>query len=204
MILGSKEPTIIPIILLPKPISCAGIGVWSPRKISTNNQDPILTEAEYNELVKLYEEGASTKSGKSAAIKNFQRKYHQKFPKEALAAIQKTTKEKGLSNKAKQMGLTVDDILAGKDVQKILESNEDEYWGDRTKQYMASINSAYNKRPPLQLNTLGAAASTTGQSTTVKPGIDVVPLKKNNVMDALGMMSQLFQNRSFPPMDQRH
>jgi hypothetical protein len=173
---------------------------------ATTSQDPILTEAEYNELVKLYNEGAATSSGKSAAIKNFQRKYHQKFPKEALAAIQKTTKEKGLSNKAKQMGLTVDDILAGKDIQKILESNEDEFWGDRTKQYMANVNAAYNKipaAPSLQTNTLGAAASTTGQGTKDKPGIDVVPLKKNNALDALGMISQLFQRRQFPPMDQR-
>lgn len=170
---------------------------------TTVSQDPVLTEAEYNELVKLYEEGASTSSGKSAAIKNFQRKYHQKFPQEALAAIQKTTRENGLSNKAKELGLTKEDILAGKNVDKILESNEDEFWGPRTKQYMASINSAFNKRPPLQLNTLGAAASTTGQSTTVKPGIDVVPLKKNNALDALGMISQLFQNRRFPSMDQR-
>ena len=173
---------------------------------ATTSQDPVLTEAEYNELVKLYNEGAATSSGKSAAIKNFQRKYHQKFPKEALAAIQKTTKEKGLSNKAKQMGLTVDDILAGKDIQKILESNEDEFWGDRTKQYMANVNAAYNKipaAPSLQTNTLGAAASTTGQGTKDKPGIDVVPLKKNNALDALGMISQLFQRRQFPPMDQR-
>ena len=169
---------------------------------TTTSQDPILTEAEYNELVKLYEEGASTKSGKSAAIKTFQRKYHQKFPQEALAAIQKTTRENGLSNKAKQMGLTKEDILAGKNIDKILESNEDEFWGPRTRQYMASINSAFNKRPPLQLNTLGTATAS-GQSKTDKPGIDVVPLKKNNVLDALGMISQLFQNRRFPSMDQR-
>ena len=174
--------------------------------VTTTTQDPILTEAEYNELVKLYEEGASTSSGKSAAIKTFQRKYHQKFPKEALAAIQKTTRENGLSNKAKEMGLTVEDILAGKNVDKILESNEDEFWGPRTKQYMASINSAFNNRPAapsLQTNTLGTAASTTGQAATDKKGIDVVPLKRNSAIDALGMISQLFQRRQFPAMDQR-
>ena len=166
-------------------------------------EEPALTEAEYNELVKLYEEGEATPSKKSAAIKNFQRKYHQKFPKEALAAIQKTTRENGLSNEAKKLGLTKEDILAGKDIDKILQSNEDEFWGPRTKQYMASINSAFNKRPPLQLNALGATASTTGQSTTAKPGIDVVPLKKNSAMDAMGMISQLFQRKNFPAMDQR-
>jgi hypothetical protein len=173
---------------------------------TTVSQDPVLTEAEYNELVKLYNEGAATTSKKSAAIKTFQRKYHQKFPQEALAAIQKTTRENGLSNKAKQMGLTVDDILAGKNVDKILESNEDEFWGPRTQQYMASINSAFNKRPAapaFQTNTLGTGASTTGQSTTAKPAIDVVPLKKNNMLNALGMISQFFQDKSFPAMDQR-
>jgi hypothetical protein len=173
---------------------------------NADNQEPVLTEAEYNELVKLYNEGASTKSKKSDAIKTFQRKYHQKFPKEALAAIQKTTKENGLSNKAKEMGLTVEDILAGKDIDKILESNEDTFWGPRTQQYMANINSAFNKRPaapPLQLSTLGTGASTTGQSTTAKPAIDVVPLKKNNVLNALGMIGQFFQDRSFPAMDPR-
>jgi len=166
-------------------------------------EEPALTEAEYNELVKLYEEGEATPSKKSAAIKNFQRKYHQKFPKEALAAIQKTTKENGLSNEAKKLGLTKEDILAGKDIDKILQSNEDEFWGPRTKQYMASINSAFNKRSPLQLNTLGTAASTTGPAATDKKGIDVVPLKKNNVMDAMGMISQFFQRKNFPGMDQR-
>ena len=170
---------------------------------SATSQDPILTEAEYNELVKLYNEGASTSSGKSDAIKTFQKKYHQKFPKEALAAIQKTTAEKGLSNKARDMGLTKEDILAGKDIQKILESNEDEYWGDRTKQYMASINSAFNKRAPLQLNTFNIPDVTAKQTTTDKKGIDVVPLKKNNVLNALGLISQFFQNKSFPAMDQR-
>lgn len=173
---------------------------------TTTSQDPVLTEAEYNELVKLYEEGEATPSKKSAAIKNFQRKYHQKFPKEALAAIQKTTRENGLSNEAKKLGLTKEDILAGKNIDKILQSNEDEFWGPRTKQYMASINSAFNKRPAapsLQTNTLGTPASTTGQVATDKKGIDVVPLKKNNALDAMGMMSQFFQNRRFPSMDQR-
>jgi len=173
---------------------------------TTTSQDPVLTEAEYNELVKLYEEGAATKSKKSDAIKTFQRKYHQKFPQEALAAIQKTTKENGLSNKAKEMGLTVEDILAGKNVDKILESNEDTFWGPRTKQYMANINSAFNKRPaapPLQTNTLGTPTTTTGQAATDKKGIDVVPLKKNNMLNALGMISQFFQDKSFPAMDQR-
>ena len=184
------------------------IFMWDKSKQTSqaDNQNPVLTEAEYNELVKLYEEGASTKSGKSAAIKNFQRKYHQKFPQESLAAIQKTTRENGLSNKAKQMGLTEDDIASGKDVQKILESNEDEFWGPRTKQYMASINSAFNKRPAapsLQTNTLGTPASTTGPAATDKKGIDVVPLKKNNLMDAMGMISQFFQRKNFPGMDQR-
>jgi hypothetical protein len=179
------------------------------RKAQTGNtttpQEPVLTEAEYNDMVKLYNEGAGTKSGKSGSIKEFQKLYHQKFPKEALAAIQKTTRENGLSNEAKKLGLTKEDILAGKDVQKILQSNEDEFWGPRTKQYMANVNSAFNKTPaasPIQLNTLGTA-STTGQSTTAKPSIGVVPLKKNNALDAIGMIGQFFQNKNFPGMDPR-
>jgi hypothetical protein len=170
---------------------------------TTATEEPVLTEAEYNELVKLYNEGASTPSRKSDAIKTFQRKYHQKFPQEALAAIQKTTKENGLSNEAKKLGLTKEDIASGKDIDKILQSNEDTFWGPRTQQYMASINSAYNKRAPLQLNTLGVPIPATGQAATDKKEIGVVPLKNNPTMDIMGMMGQLFQRKQFPPMDPR-
>jgi hypothetical protein len=170
---------------------------------NTNNQDPILTEEEYNEFLEEYEQSKATGSKKNPVNLKFQRHYHKKFPNEALAAIQKITKEKGLSKKAKEMGLTADDILAGKDVQKILESNEDEYYGPITDLYKANVNSAYKKKSDntssLKLNSLG----TNGESKTDKKGIDVVPLKKNNVLDAFGMISQLFQNRSFPPMDPR-
>jgi len=55
---------------------------------------------------------------KSQSSLKFQRRYHKFFPDEALAAIQKTTAAQGLSNKAKQLGLTVADIASGKDVDK--------------------------------------------------------------------------------------
>jgi hypothetical protein len=172
---------------------------------TTTSQEPALTEAEYNEFIKQYEESKSTGNKKNPVNIKFQRAYHKKFPKESLTAIQKTTAEKGLSNKAKQMGLTKEDIASGKDLDRILQSNEDEYYGPITEQYKTNITSAYNNRPaaaPFQLNTLGAAPATE-QTATDKKGIDVVPLKRNSALDAMGMISQLFQNRKFPSIDPR-
>jgi hypothetical protein len=103
------------------------------------------------------------------------------------------------------MGLTKEDIASGKDLDRILQSNEDEYYGPITEQYKTNITSAYNNRPaaaPLQLNALGAVPATE-QTATDKKGIDVVPLKRNSALDAMGMISQLFQNRKFPSIDPR-
>jgi hypothetical protein len=164
--------------------------------------DGDITEEQYNDFVKKYESSKSTKGKANKDTLEFQRAYHKAFPKEALAAIQKTTKENGLSNKAKKMGLTKEDILAGKDVAKILQSNEDQYHGPRTDQYMASVRSHFNKAPDLKLNTLGATPPAAVTDTT-KPGIGVVPLKNNNFIDIASMLSGAFQNDNMPPIDPR-
>jgi len=165
-------------------------------------EEPSITEEQYNNFVKLYEEGKNTKSKKSPSIKNFQHLYHQSFPKEALAAIQKTTKENGLSNKAKAMGLTVEDIASGKDVNKILESNEDEYFGPRTEQYMAKIASRFKKTPELGLTPL-ATKTTPTATTTDKKGIDVVPLKENKLGQYADMLRQFMPQDKLPGIDPR-
>jgi hypothetical protein len=165
-------------------------------------EEPSITEEQYNNFVKLYEEGKNTKSKKSAAIKNFQHLYHQSFPKEALAAIQKTTKEKGLSNKAKAMGLTKEDIASGKDINKILESNEDEYFGPRTEQYMSKIASRFKKTPELALTPL-AAKTTPTAATTDKKDIGVVPLKENKLGQYADMLRQFMPQDKLPGIDPR-
>jgi hypothetical protein len=176
------------------------------RKAQTGEavEEPSITEEQYNNFVKLYEEGKNTKSKKSPSIKNFQHLYHQSFPKEAVAAIQKTTRENGLSNKAKAMGLTKEDILSGKNVNKILESNEDEYFGPRTEQYMAKVASKFKKTPSsadLQLTPLGA--KTTPATITDKKEIDVVPYKRNKFMDYANMLSQFLPSAKLPGIDPR-
>lgn len=165
-------------------------------------EEPSITEEQYNNFVKLYEKGKNTKSKKSAAIKDFQHLYHQSFPKEAVAAIQKTTKENGLSNKAKAMGLTVEDILSGKDVNKILESNEDEYFGPRTEQYMAKIASRFKKTPELALTPL-SAKTTPAAATTDKKDIGVVPLKENKLGQYADMLRQFMPQDKLPGIDPR-
>ena len=159
-----------------------------------------ITEEQYNNFIKLYNESQATKGKKNKSTLNFQKLYHQSFPQEALAAIQKTTRENGLSNKAKAMGLTKEDILAGKDVARILQSNEDEYHGPRTDQYMASVRSHFKKAPDLKLNTLGGASTTTGTNTTKSP-IGVVPYERNKLIDIANMISPLFRNDELPPLD---
>lgn len=159
-----------------------------------------ITEEQYNNFIKLYNESQSTKGKKNKSTLNFQKLYHQSFPQEALAAIQKTTRENGLSNKAKAMGLTKEDILAGKDVAKILQSNEDEYHGPRTDQYMASVRSHFKQAPDLKLNTLGGASTTTATNTTKSP-IGVVPYERNKLIDIANIISPLFRNDELPPLD---
>jgi hypothetical protein len=161
-----------------------------------------ITEEQYNNFIKLYNESQATKGKKNKSTLGFQKLYHQSFPQEALAAIQKTTRENGVSNKAKAMGLTKEDILAGKDVAKILQSNEDEYHGPRTDQYMASVRSHFKKAPDLKLNTLGDVKTTTGTNTTKAP-IGVVPYKRNKLIDVANILYPLFQNDQLPPLDPR-
>lgn len=170
--------------------------------ITPTDEAPRLTQEQYNKLVSLYEQGKKDK--KSPAIKEFQHLYHQFFPKEAVEAIQKTTKERGVTSKGKQMGLTKEDILSGKDTGRILESNEDEFFGPRTIQYMSNINTDFNKTPPtkdLQLKGLGTP-STTGETSTKSP-IDVVPYKGNRIGEIAGLVSSLFQNNRLPGIDPR-
>jgi hypothetical protein len=164
-----------------------------------------ITQEEYDLFQKEYNESKATGKKSSPTNLKFQRHYNKVFPKEALAAIQKTTAEKGLSNKAKQMGLTKEDIASGKDLDRILQSNEDNFYGPITDQYNAVINSNFKKTPDapeLTTTTLGGTPTTTTDQTT-KPGIDVVPLKKNNTLNAMNMIASMFQNRNFPPMDPR-
>jgi hypothetical protein len=161
-----------------------------------------ITEEQYNNFIKLYNESQGTKGKKNKSTLGFQKLYHQSFPQEALAAIQKTTRENGLSNKAKAMGLTKEDILSGKDVAKILQSNEDEYHGPRTDQYMASVRSHFKQAPDLKLNTLGSASTTTATNTTKSP-IGVVPYERNKLIDIANIISPLFRNDQLPPLDPR-
>jgi hypothetical protein len=167
-----------------------------------------ITEEEYNQFLKEYADSeAADKKAKgktSDPTLAFQRHYHKAFPKEALAAIQKTTRENGLSNRAKQLGLTKEEILKGENIDKILQSNEDAFYGPRTKQYLASVKSNFTKTPPAaEMKTATLGVPTNVAADTAKQPIGVVPLKKNNALDAMGMIASMFQNRNFPPMDPR-
>jgi len=169
--------------------------------------DGDITEEEYNQFLKEYEESKATGKKSSPLNLKFQRHYNKVFPKEALAAIQKTTAEKGLSNKAKQMGLTKEDIASGKDLDRILQSNEDLFFGPITEQYHASVKSHFNKvpsAPDLTLNELGGPPNTTTVNITTKPPIDIVPLKKNYIGDAFNLFGRLIgNNNAVPPIDPR-
>jgi hypothetical protein len=161
-----------------------------------------ITEEQYNDFVKKYESSKSTKGKANKDTLEFQKLYHKSFPQEALAAIQKTTKENGLSNKAKQMGLTVEDILEGKNIEKILQSNEDEYHGPRTDQYMASVKSKFNKAPELKLNDLQIRPQGSADKNDKKQ-FSVTAPKNNYVGAAANMLTRLLQKDNIPPIDPR-
>jgi len=169
-----------------------------------------ISEDEYNQFLKEYADSeAADKKAKgktSDSTLAFQRHYHKAFPQEALSAIQKTTRENGLSNKAKEMGLTIEDILAGKNVDKILQSNEDAFYGPRTKQYLASVKSNFTKTPAapeITTTNFGVPSTQTTTDNTSKSPIGIVPLKQNNVLNGMNMIASMFPNRDFPPMDPR-
>jgi hypothetical protein len=161
-----------------------------------------ITEEQYNDFVKKYESSKGTKGKANKDTLEFQRAYHKAFPQEALAAIQKTTKANGLSNKAKQMGLTVEDILEGKNIEKILQSNEDEYHGPRTDQYMASVKSKFNKAPELKLNDLQIRPQGSADKNDKKQ-FSVTAPKNNYVGAAANMLTRLLQKDNIPPIDPR-
>jgi len=101
-----------------------------------------LTKEQYQELMNEYIKAKA--QGKGNDVKEFQKKFHQYFPKEAVSIIQKEGKNRGITDQGKKLGLTPEELEKGENTTKILGSNEEGYFGPRTEQYWAKINDIYN------------------------------------------------------------
>lgn len=119
-----------------------------PDVIVPNTKDlPPVSQADYDELTRLYKEAEKYPNKKSQASLDFQKFYHKVAPDYARAVLASEPK----TQKA------IDEGLA----QTNLESNQDSIFGKRTKQYMAALNKPVAGKP--------AEVATTTPATTSAP-----------------------------------
>jgi hypothetical protein len=130
-----------------------------------------ITEDQLKELQDLYNK-AKAKGTKSQATLDFQKKFHQYLPKAALKYNKETNR---LTAKAKNLGVKKEDLakidpnnLSGDLEKRVLQGNEDEYFGPITTKYI-EIAKASAKKPP-----------TTGQQPSTFPIVPFVPKKKED------------------------
>jgi hypothetical protein len=129
-----------------------------------------ITEDQLKDLNALYEKAKSQKTGDSVLA--FQRKFHEYLPKAALRFNKET---KFLTARAKKLGVKKEDLskidpnnLSGDLEKRVLQGNEDKYFGPITTKYM-EIAKASAKKPP-----------TTGQQPSTFPIVPFVPKKKED------------------------
>ena len=151
-----------------------------------------ITEDDLKRLRAMYEKAKGQKKGQ--AVVEFQREFHRLFPKSALKYNKET---KFLTAKAKGLGVKKEDLdkidinnLSGDLERRVLQGNEDKFFGPITTKYMAIAEGAKKRKIPKQelvkLEELDEKEkTTTGDETTRYP---VTASKKKPF---LGLASQL-------------
>ena len=144
----------------------------------TTTSTPKLTKEQYQELQDAYIDAKSDQKNKSK-VEGFQKLFHKYFPKEAVDIIKKAGKDRGITTRGVELGLTKEELEKGENSAKILASNEEGIFGPRTEQYWKTASDAYNQS--------ASTPSTTTNSTTKKEDdkvYDVKANKRNPYIDA--------------------
>lgn len=158
--------------------------------VLTTDLGETVTQAELDNLNKMF--AKAKKQEKGSAVLAFQKEFHRLFPKSALKYNKET---KFLTKKAKGLGVKKEDFdkidinnLTGDLEKRVLQGNEDKYFGDITKQYNAIANAAKKKTTPptptpstFQVQPLGQ--KTTGTTTTA---FQMVEYQQDPLIQAIG------------------
>jgi hypothetical protein len=147
-----------------------------------------ITEDQLKDLNALYEKAKSQKTGDSVLA--FQRKFHEYLPKAALKFNKETNR---LTARAKKLGVKKEDLskidpnnLSGDLEKRVLQGNEDKYFGPITTKYMEIAKASTKKPTPQVLPSVSPGVSTyvptTGLTTTNYP---ITPYKQNPYLEAI-------------------
>jgi hypothetical protein len=165
-----------------------------------------ITEDQLKELNALYEKAKSQKTGD--AVLAFQRKFHEYLPKAALRFNKET---KFLTAKAKNLGIKKEDLdridpnnLSGDLEKRVLQGNEDKYFGPITTKYMEIAKASTKKPTPTVLPSVSPGASSTtptaGPTTTNYP---ITPYKQNPYLEAIAAAIPYLRPNDIEELDPR-
>jgi hypothetical protein len=152
--------------------------------VATAQQPTTIDPVKYAEVKKLYEE-AKAAGKKSAKTKEFQKKFHEYFPdfaQEVILSSPSGVTAKGKASKYK----TIDDLKKAPR-EKVLDTNVDEYFGERTKQYMARLEKANITPVPTTPTPTATPAKTI--DTPEKQDIPLIPAKQNKLAPLYNMVA---------------
>jgi len=142
----------------------------------TTTSTPKLTKEQYQELQDAYIKSRVAQKGPE--VEAFQKLFHKYFPKEAVDIIKKAGKDRGITTRGVELGLTKEELEKGDNATKILGSNEEGIFGPRTEQYWKTASDAYN-----QSSTKPTATAATTKKEDDKV-YDVKANKRNPYIDA--------------------
>ncbi len=143
----------------------------------TTTSTPKLTKEQYQELQDAYIKSKVAQKGPE--VEGFQKLFHKYFPKEAVDIIKKAGKDRGITTRGVELGLTKEELEKGENSAKILGSNEEGIFGPRTEQYWKTASDAYN-----QSLTTPAITQTTAAKQEEDKVYDVKANKRNPYIDA--------------------
>jgi hypothetical protein len=169
-----------------------------------------ITEDQLKELNALYEKAKSQKTGDSVLA--FQRKFHEYLPKAALRFNKET---KFLTAKAKKLGVKKEDLdkidpsnLSGDLEKRVLQGNEDKYFGPITTKYMEIATKAAKKKDvpevtkftPIPKPAPPTPAVPTTPTTTNYP---ITPYKQNPYLEAIAAALPYLRPTDMEELDPR-
>ena len=147
-----------------------------------------ITQAELDNLNKMYEK--AKKQGKGSAVIAFQKEFHRLFPKSALKYNKDT---KFLTRKAKNLGVKREDFdkidinnLTGDLEKRVLQGNEDEYFGKITRQYNAIANAAKKKTDIPASSTFKIQTLNPKTTSTTTTAFQLVEYQQDPLIQAIG------------------
>ncbi len=130
----------------------------------------------------------------------FQKEFHRFYPQQAKDIILETPK---VTAKGQKAGIKSFEDLKGRDINTILGTNVDKFFGERTKKYKASLDKLkvpYTEKKTETTTPTTTLATTTPTTTTV-PALPTQEKKKTDWLQGLSTLLPYLQRPYQEPMD---